>query len=303
MKLYIKKSNVIGAWLWIDKGYSKAWQEVGFDVEHVNNLSEINSSEYDISIREWDIETLEDLSVLEKARRAYVFAQPQTFPLPWGRHPNFISTLSNNVIERLNQMENVFLWTFGNVNPKFHHKWKKVNTVPLAFDSISYKPLENTMSTKYDICFIGGWANNGFNEKRKIIIKNFFEFKNSGLKCGFFINKNLSHEQENNILCNSMLSLNLHDNYQRVLGYDTNERTFKSLGLNGLLISDQVEQLTSMFPNVKTSNEPTELVKFAKDFLMLTKKEINNIKEENKQKILEKHCYINRVQQLMELTN
>ena len=303
MKLYIKKSNVIGAWLWINKGYSKAWQEVGFDVEHVNNLSEINSSEYDISIREWDIETIEELSVLEKARRVYVFAQPQTFPLPWGRHPNFISTLSNNVIERLNQMENVFLWTFGNVNPKFHHKWKKVNTVPLAFDSISYKPLENTMSTKYDICFIGGWANNGFNEKRKIIIKNFFEFKNSGLKCGFFINKNLSHEQENKILCNSILSLNLHDNYQRILGYDTNERTFKSLGLNGLLISDQVEQLSSMFPSVKTSNEPRELVKFAKDFLMLTKKEINNIKEENKQKILEKHCYTNRVQQLMELTN
>lgn len=303
MKLYIKKSNVIGAWLWIDKGYSKAWREVGFDVEHINNLSEINSSEYDISIREWDIETIEELSVLEKARRVYVFAQPQTFPLPWGRHPNFISTLSNSVTERLNQLENVFLWTFGNVNPIFHHKWKKVNTVPLAFDSISYRPIEDIMSTKYDICFIGGWANNGFNEKRKIIIKNFFEFKNSGLKCGFFINKNLSHEQENKILCNSILSLNLHDNYQRVLGYDTNERTFKSLGLNGLLISDQVEQLSSMFPSVKTSNVPRELVRFAKDFLTLTKKEINNIKEKNKQNILEKHCYTNRVQQLMELTN
>ena len=304
MNIYIKESKIKGAWLWIDKGYANAWKKEGFEVKHFNKLSDIQATEeFDISIREWDIESIDEISILQKARRVYIFAQPQKFPMPWGRHPNFISTLSNNIINMLNQMKNVYLWTFGSVNKEFHHMWKKVNTVPLAFDSISYKPIKDTRSTKYDICFIGGWANNGFNEKRKIIIKNFFEFKKSNLNCGFFINKNLSHKQENTIICNSRLCLNIHDNYQRTLGYDTNERTFKALGLNGLLISDEVNQLEQLFPNIKTSNNPEKLVDFAKELMALSNKEINNIKEKNKQNVLANHCYTNRVKQMLNLTN
>ena len=303
MKIYIKKSNIVGAWLWIDKGYEHAWRESGFDVEYFDKLEEITSSEYDISLREWDIESLSDLKFLEKARRVYIFAQPQIFPKPWGLHPNFVSRLPGDIIRSLNQMENVYLWTFGSVNPDFHHKWKKTYTVPLAFDSVSYKPIRDEKYAKYDICFIGGWANNGFDEKRKIMVEAFLEFKHSGLKCGFFVNRNLNHEQENLLLYNSKLSLNIHDSYQRILGYDTNERTFKALGLSGALISDEVGQLKNMFPHVKTSNDPKELVGFAREYLSLTEKELSKIKEENRQNILDNHCYIHRVQQLLNLTN
>ena len=159
----------------------------------------------------------------------------------------------------------------------------------MAYDSISYKSVENK-NYEYDICYIGGWANNGFDEKRKIMIEIFREFKGSGLKCGFFINKNLTHEQENLILCNSKVSLNIHDAYQRSLGFDTNERTFKSLGLNGILISDEVDQLKRIFPEIKISNNPTELVDLTKEYISLTDKKRNDIKEYNKQNILENHC-------------
>ena len=124
---------------------------------------------------------------------------------------------------------------------------------------------------------------------------------NSGLKCGFFVNKNLTHKQECDLLANSKITLNIHDAYQRVLGLDTNERTFKSLGLNGLLVSDKVKQLNELFPNVATSLSADELVSITKEILSLSENEIKIIKEENKHNILENHCYINRVKTLMSL--
>jgi spore maturation protein CgeB len=71
--------------------------------------------------------------------------------------------------------------------------------------------------------------------------------------------------------------------------------------LNGLLVSDTVRQLNSIFPNVKTSLDSDELVQITKDYLSLTEKELNDIKEQNKQNILENHCYTNRVQQMLDL--
>ena len=95
--------------------------------------------------------------------------------------------------------------------------------------------------------------------------------------------------------------MNIHDVYQRVLGYDTNERTFKSLGLNGSLVSDTVGQLNRLFPEIKTSNDPKHLVDYAKQWLSLGDKKLEEIKEKNRSFILSNHCYTNRVEQLMEL--
>jgi len=311
---------------WIYKGYQNAWTQLGYDItvpdnsdpRHINFLQipaheDLLSEDYIIMATDHLAQnmTLQNApseharqGFLEAAARSYktfIFAQPNTFPLPWGSHPNFHCNCSDEIIQSLNDMDNVYLWTFGDVNPEFHYKWKKVHTIPLAFDPISYVPIKEEKYTKYDICYVGGWANNGFNEKRKIMMENFIEFKNSGLNCAFFINKNLTHEQETALLYNSKISLNIHDAYQRALGMDTNERTFKSLGLNGILISDKVGQLENIFPNIKTSNDPLELVRITKEYLSLTEKELNNIKEENRQNILDNHCYTNRVKQLLSL--
>ncbi len=95
--------------------------------------------------------------------------------------------------------------------------------------------------------------------------------------------------------------MNIHDAYQRHLGTDTNERTFKSLGLNGCLVSDTVGQLNRLFPDLKTSLDSNELVEITKQYLSLTEAELKNIKEENTQNILDNHCYTNRVEELLSL--
>jgi hypothetical protein len=300
---------------WIYKGYASAWESAGLEVVCTQAptapaiLSQIPMTREQLG-EEYVIMTTDDLVQMEsrkyfdainKSLKTFVFAQPNTFPHPWGTHPNFRSSASPEVIETLNDMDNVYLWTFTDADPKYYNQWKKVHTIPLAYDSIGYKHISDEKCKKFDISFVGGWANNGFNEKRKIMIDIFSKFMDSGLKCGFFVNKNLTHEQECKVLHNSRVTLNVHDAYQRALGLDTNERTFKSLGLNGCLVSDTVGQLNNLFPTVKTSLESEELVQITKDYLSLTDAELNVIKEENRQLILDKHCYTNRVKALMAL--
>jgi hypothetical protein len=304
---------------WIYRGYQKAWDHLGYSVktyedyefdlgtppEQTSIISCFPSKqqqEEDYMIMTVDGLVTQDweLEAIRKSQKTFIFVQPNVFPRPWGTHSNFVCLTRDDVIGELNSMDNVYLWTFID-NTSYHLKWKKVHTVPLAYDSLSYKPIKSKEHEKYDISFIGGWANNGFDEKRKIMIDIFSRFKDSGLNCGFFVEKNLTHEQECRVLYNSKLTLNIHDAYQRVLGYDTNERTFKSLGLNGCLVSDTVGQLNRIFPNLKTSLDSNEIVQITKDYLSLSEKELNDIKEENRQNILDNHCYTNRVKSLLDL--
>jgi len=323
MKIYIPEySHHAGHWIY--RGYQRAWKELGYDLafneatrtaagtvdaagyEHFSVAApypsdEVSmSEEYIIMAVDGAVKSESFLESIERSHKTFLFAQPNSFPDPWGGHPNFVCLCEDETIEKLNKMDNVHLWTFGEVG-EHHSKWKNVHTIPLAFDSIGYKAANNDAYKKYDISFVGGWVDNGFNEKRPIMIDIFSKFMNSGLNCGFFVGRGLTHQQECEVLCNSKITLNIHDTYQRVLGNDTNERSFKSLGLNGLLVSDTVRQLNSIFPNVKTSLDSDELVQITKDYLSLTEKELNDIKEENKQNILENHCYTNRVQQMLDL--
>ena len=133
------------------------------------------------------------------------------------------------------------------------------------------------------------------------MIKTFQHFKESNLKCGFFVNKNLNHQQECDLLANSKVCLNVHDAYQRSLGLDTNERTFKSLGLNGLLVSDTIKQLNTLFPNVPTSLNPKKIVSDVNELLNLTDEEACVIRDNNKTNILNNHTYEKRIESLLSL--
>ena len=94
---------------------------------------------------------------------------------------------------------------------------KEVDNYPERFSpNVLFRPLFQEFILP-NICYIGGRANNGFDEKYKIMLKYFAKFRHSKLKTGIFINKNLTHEQENLILCNSKVCLNIHDYYQRTL--------------------------------------------------------------------------------------
>jgi len=319
MKAYIPKySNFAGRWIY--DGYGRAWESLGFDVaeeltEDPDGLTAFTSQiptgrenlEEEYVLMSVGESVLQNpplfLKAAQNSHKTFIHVQPHTFPDPWGRHRNFVSRMPDDIIEALTSLPNVHLWAFSDAVdiPGHYDKWKKVNCIPLAFDSIGYQPAAEPKYKQFDVSFVGGWANNGFDEKRKIIIETFTAFKDSGLKCGFFVNKNLTHQQECDLLANSKITLNIHDAYQRILGHDTNERTFKSLGLNGALVSDSVGQLSRLFPDIKTSSDAQEMVDFVKQLLSLSDIELSAVKQKNKQDILDNHCYTNRVEALLAL--
>ncbi len=311
-------SSMDGAGNWIYEGYKKAFESLGYECVYYEGTNEeliqmVNyktySIEYSIMITDalysiWKKTKNIDSDVFKEAmvgaKNIYMFAQPTHFPKPWGNHPNFQSFCTREEIQELNSLDNTKLWSFADINKEYFPIWKHIETIPLAFDNISYEYLEDE-KYKFDVCFVGGRANNGFDEKYKIMMSHFSAFKDSGLKCGIFVGKNLTHEQENKLLYNSKVAINIHDAYQRKLRLDTNERTFKALGLTGVLVADDEGQLERLFPDVKRTNDPKEMVKLVKEYVNMPEEELSSIKEKNRKMILDNHTYVHRVKQLLEL--
>lgn len=298
MKVFIR-NHPFGAGKWIYEGYKSAWETVGFETEYYNSLDDLlnlDISEYNIMAIDHDL-TEKNIEVLNKANRSFLFAQPTSFPMPWGNHPNFRSTCNIDVIKQAAANKNIKKWTFTKVNPEYYKEWQNVNTVLLGFDSVNYKPIEDE-SSKYDVCYVGGWANNGFNEKANIMLEHFKEIKKLNLKCGIAVNRNISLKNEMKLLYNSKIAINIHDAYQRKLGLDINERTYKSLGLTGFLISDRIECMDDVFPETPQADTPKKMAEMILQYMDM---DLDNIKDKNRQNILKNHTYINRVKQLLEL--
>ena len=299
MKIYIQNHDS-NAGKWIYSGYCHAWIYKEFSVKFVNSLSEVNDDgEYYLMITDSFVNE-NNFSVLEKSKKTILYVSPNFFPEPWGSHPNWKCQVSEDLIPKLNNLKNIIKWNFSDINSEFFYLWEDVHSIPLAFDNINYDSSIQS-DYEYDICYIGGVADNGFNEKIKIIESVFRSFAKSGLKCAFAVNYNLTHDQENYILNNSKICLNIHDQYQRKLGLDTNERTFKGLGSTGFIVSDKINQLEKLFPDVFTSNEADQLVDFCLEFVKKTNEEINSIKRNNQKFIEENHTYINRVEKFISL--
>ena len=319
MKVYcVQYSAHAGRWIY--NGLGAAWHKLGYEIyKPTSKIPETDTT----TLMYWPTALNEEgkldedfyvmctadmvncdlaLTAVQHAKKAFLFVQPTQFPDPWGQHTNFRNILDTKWITALNNLDNVVYWTYADVTEEYYHLWEKpIHTIPLAFDNLNYKPNINSKFQQFDISFVGGWANNGFDEKRKIIIEIFSKFKDSGLNCGFFINKNLTHQQECDLLANSKLTLNIHDAYQRTLGLDTNERTFKSLGLNGGLVSDTVGQLNNLFPDVRTSLDAIEIVSITKELLSMPPADLQEIKDKNKHDILTNHCYTNRIEGLLKI--
>lgn len=300
MKIYVK-DHAHNANKWIYNGYASAWNHLGFDVKRYNEIKEIDDSDHLIMATDWSIKDEKDLEILEKAKKVFLFVQPTKYEEPWSSHPNFMCFLPEKIINKINGMKNVHKWTFvDHDRSDYYFVWNNLYKYPLAFDNLAYYGFETNQKYKFDICYIGGRAHNGFDEKYKIMLKTFSAFKDSGLKCGFFIEKNLSHEQEKNIIFNSKICLNVHDANQLKTNLDTNERTFKTLGINGGLVCSSNGQLNRLFPDVKTSNEPGEIVSIAKELCNLPDQDLFAIKEKNKKEVNTNHTYTSRVKQMVE---
>jgi hypothetical protein len=301
MKVYIKQ-HTFGAGFYIYRGYFDAWKSLGYEPIYYNKLFEIpnNEKDYYVMTIDADVKSEKDIEILVKSNKTFLYTQPNIFPKPWGMHPNFVSQCFPGIIKQINKLDNVKQWTFGKVNKQYMLKWKNPQTILLAFDHINYSKEYVKHNFNYDVCFVGGRANNGFDEKINIMNEYLSVLKKSGLNYGFFIDKKLSHEEECSLLYTSKIAINLHDQYQRILGLDINERNFKALGITGILVSDEIGQLKEIFPNVPTTNSPKESIKQIKQYLSLTKKELNVIKEENRNMILKDHTYICRIKQMLE---
>ena len=244
----------------------------------------------------------DNINIVKNSKKTFLYVQPNTFPEPWGLHPNFQSLCKQSVRNHLNDLENVIQWTYGDITDH-HSLWRDPVTIPLAFDHINYGRQKG--EDIFDVCFVGGIANNGFNEKISIMIEHLKAFKEehdkNSMKCGFFIGQNLSHEQEEKIISRSKVCINIHDAYQRKLGLDTNERTFKTLGLNGALVSDSVDQMSRLFPSVLSSNEPKQMVEHVKSLLSKSNIELQEYKTNNRNNIHSNHTYVSRVEKMEKL--
>ena len=295
MRVFIPRHNS-DAGLWIYNGYFNAWRSLGFEVSFFDSISEIKcDSEYFLMCVDAQVNN-ENLLILERSRASFIYAQPNVFPKPWVSHPNFQCHCHADVIKKINQLSNTVIWTFSH-NRRLFSLWKKTINLPLAFDDVAYRSDAEFTKEDIDVCFIGGAASNGFNTKIKIINDTLREFEKSGLKCRFHVNELIPHEKERSILLSSKIAINIHDEYQRVLGLDTNERTFKSLGCCGFMVSDRVECLNSIFEEIPQSNNPEQMVKIVKE--ALASEGLEEIKEKNKRFILQNHTYKSRIKKLL----
>lgn len=287
---------IAGAGAWIYSGYSKAWESLGYNVINYHDLSSLRWSSGFIMCPDANIRNIGDLEIIKRFDRAFIYCQSNTFPSPWGQHPNWVTSCDPRIIEELNNLETAKLWSFSNAS-SIYTLWKDVNYVPLAFDSISYADIEYDEDYAFDICFVGSIANNGFNEKAQIMGEYFSELYHRGINiAGISVQKDISHQQEAKMLRSSKIALNIHDAYQQKLGYDVNERTFKSLGLNGILVSDYVEEVGRLFPGVPMGTTPSEYADIIESML---NEDLSLERERNRSLIMENHTYIKRVQELL----
>jgi hypothetical protein len=295
-KVYIK-NHEHGAGRWIYSGYKRAWESLGYDAIYYSSLSEIKEGEeYYLMAMGGDVTNDSALDALKNSVKTFLYVQPNEFPSPWGLHANFKCHCPLEYIEKINKLDNVHLWAFGNTN-KYHTEWKAVNYIPLAFDHLGYVPQKDARF-EFDVCFVGGWADNGFNEKKAIMLNHFTELEKLGIKLGIAINQGISDQDEANLLYNSKISLNIHDAYQRKLGLDSNERTFKSLGLTGFLVCDDVQEVRNLFPTVPIGKDPQSFAALVQEYL---NKDLSEDKKTNRDMILNNHTYVHRVNALLEL--
>lgn len=297
--VYIK-NHKSGAGKWIYNGYASAWKKIGYDVLFFDNIFDVKNNAKFIMTTEADLNN--GIEILNNVEKSFVFVQPFKFEKPWGLHPNWITCVDEKKVEKINSSNQIKKWTFVNHFKNDNYKpWNDVKYFPLAFDSINYKVEKFKNEKTFDVCFIGGWADNGFNEKQKRIIDYLNPFQSLGIKCGFYVNSGLTHEQENFVISSSKVSLNIHDEYQNKLGLDLNERTFKSLGLCGILVSDYVDEMKNLFPDVNISYTPKDMIDYVLFYLNQDESKLIYEREKNQKLILDLHTYINRVEEMIKL--
>lgn len=297
--VYIKNHRT-GAGRWIYGGYIRAWKQMGYEVKLFDDIFFIGNDAKFIMTTEVDLNN--GLQIIKNVERAFVFVQPFRFPNPWGMHPNWKTSIKEDDAVMINQISSIKKWTFvNNVTSTDYKPWDDIHYIPLAFDDIGYTLFDIEIEKQFDVCFVGGWADNGYNEKQIRIREYLEKIQRSKLRCGFFVNAGLTHEQENFVISSTKIAINIHDEYQVRLGYDLNERTFKSLALSGILVSDSVKEMENLFSKIKTAKTPGEMLDFINFYMNANNDELLLERMKNRRNILDNHTYTKRIEEFLKL--
>lgn len=111
-------------------------------------------------------------------------------------------------------------------------------------------------------------------------------------------------EDEHKLYSTAKISLNVHEDHQRVYGTDFNERTLKIIASGGFEICDNVKVLRKYF-----SNDELVIANNTNEWFELIRHYINNpeerlrISQKGRDKVLQHHTYLNRVDQFENLLN
>ena len=112
----------------------------------------------------------------------------------------------------------------------------------------------------------------------------------------------LSLEDEHKVYSSSLISLNIHGDYQRINGKDFNERTFKIIASGGFEISDNVKVLRKYFTEkelVMAENTGDWFEKIA--YYLKYPERKKRIIKRGREKILQEHTYLHRAKQFIKL--
>ncbi len=303
MNVYIHKYERISAGGAIYQGYYNAWQHLGYEVKWYTSLSEINDSDYILMTIDHDVVGVwpKSLEVINNARRAFCFCNATWMPDKFNLVGYYVTVMPQDTIDILNKTGKVKWFGFGESRDRYGHNFcsgfgEDVISAPLAFDNFTYLPIEDD-KWKYDVCFVGGYVNNGIFAKERYSREWIMNLEKENIKCGFFgmDGRKLSIEDEVKLLYNSKIALNVHDEYQRLIGSDYNEREIKSIGINGFLITDSIwqsEKLKLPVIRCKTKEE------FKNNVFKYLSVDNSVYKRYNRKWTCENHAYTCRVKAL-----
>ncbi len=205
----------------------------------------------------------------------------------------------------------------------------KRHTIPLAVDSITLKNAEKQQKFTADISFIGTYLaqKRDFFNAYVFPLKKKYNLKLYGQdwtkldralgfvqKAGQYFNisqlksirkPQLQLEDEGSIYASSIISINVHEDYQREFGGDCNERTFKIPFCNGFEISDDVDCIHRYFKVgreiIVAENKQDWFDKI--DYYIKNPDKRLSIMKKGKARVAKDHTYHNRVNQMIRLYN
>lgn len=342
---FVPHLNTIYAGRTIYNAYKNAFIDLGHDFKFMTAkddqeklYKEFNPDILFTSLNQYIFNFL-DLQLLNSQRKSgmKVFVNVPFWTSPFNsKRVNETSSLKDNVewvnLIKSNEYGDVYFNSAERYDERMSGFEKetgyKHHTIPLAADKLAIFP-DFSEKFKADISYIGTYLP----EKREFIQTQVFPLKKQyslklygqdwtlydrllgfTSKVGKYFNlpiikdlqkPKLEIDDERKIYTSSNISINIHEDYQKKLGGDCNERTFKIPLAGGFEITDDVRCIREYF----IDNEEIIIAKnkadwFEKiDYYMKNPDKKQKIIDAGRKKVLNEHTYHNRVQKLIEIYN